>query len=140
MHSDELSRSVYNIMCYSRIVGSKSGIIWSISKIIKFLNSEKFELKLEDLIEVFEASTYFMVDNLSALLEIELEGVISLENVLCLLEISRDYSLLFLRRSCLFYLMLNLNEAKNKSIFRYIKEDDMAELKRLMALNNKTDK
>ncbi len=62
---------------------------------------------------------------------------LDLDNVLCLLEVSRDYSLTFLRRSCLLNLMINLNDAKNKSIFKYLKDEDMAELKRLMELNNR---
>jgi hypothetical protein len=63
---------------------------------------------------------------------------LDLENVLCLLEIAKEYSLSFLKRTCLFFLMINVNEARNKQIFKFIKGDDMNEFKRLMSLNNKS--
>lgn len=33
-----------------------------------------------------------------------------------------------------------MNEARNKSIFKFIKDEDKLDLKVLMTLNNKTDK
>lgn len=61
-----------------------------------------------------------------------------MNNVLCLLEVSRNYCLFFLRKSCIYYLMMNFTEAKNKSIFKYIDEEDKKELKKSMTLNNKS--
>ena len=36
--------------------------------------------------------------------------------------------------------MINYTEAKNKSIFKFMKDEDKIELKALMTLNNKTEK
>jgi hypothetical protein len=109
----------------------------SLNKITQFFNSLSFELSANDIFELLQLSTYFMIDNLTALLEIELESIINLDNVLCLLEVSRDYNLFFLRKTCLFYLMIYFNDAKNKSIFKFIREEDKLELRRIMQLNNK---
>jgi alpha-tubulin suppressor-like RCC1 family protein len=106
-------------------------------KISQFFNSQSFELPTSDIFELLHLSTYFMIDNLTALLEIELENIINLDNVLCLLEVARDYNLFFLRKSCLFYIMIYFNDAKNKSIFKYIREEDKLELRRIMQINNK---
>jgi alpha-tubulin suppressor-like RCC1 family protein len=109
----------------------------NLAKLTKFFNLDSFEANSSDIFELLYLSTYFMIDNLTALIEIELEHIISLDNVLCLLEVATDYNLFFLRRSCLFYLMIYFNEAKNHSIFKFIKDDDKTELRRIMQLNNK---
>jgi hypothetical protein len=48
-----------------------------ILNIIKFLNNQTFELNSDDIFEMLDISSYYMIDNLSTLIEIELEGIIS---------------------------------------------------------------
>lgn len=48
-----------------------------IESIIKFLNNEIFEIDFKNVFEILEASTYFMIDNLTSIIEIELENEIS---------------------------------------------------------------
>jgi hypothetical protein len=43
----------------------------------KFLNSEKFSINPAHVFEMLDLSSYFMMDNLSALIEIELEAIVS---------------------------------------------------------------
>jgi hypothetical protein len=47
--------------------------------VIKYLNSEKIEVGVGELFELLDISNYFMIDNLTSLLEIELEAIISKE-------------------------------------------------------------
>ena len=49
----------------------------SIENVLKFLNGETFYISSQNIFELIDLSSYFMIDNLSALLEIELEGLIS---------------------------------------------------------------
>lgn len=48
-----------------------------VEKAFKFLNCESFQINIIDIFELLDISSYFMIDNLSSLLEIELEGLIS---------------------------------------------------------------
>jgi hypothetical protein len=50
--------------------------------------------------------------------------MISLDNILCLIEIAKDYNLQFLYRSCLIFLMINMKEIKSKRMLRYIKSEE----------------
>lgn len=79
-----------------------------------------------------------MTDNLTSSVEILLEEVINYTNVMCLLEIAKDYELTFLYRSCLIFLMINLTEIKNKGMMKKLQPKDKEQLKQLLLFNNKS--
>jgi hypothetical protein len=47
------------------------------SKIIKFLNQEKISIEINDFQPLLDMANYFMIDDLTSLIETELEGLIS---------------------------------------------------------------
>ena len=52
------------------------------NKIINFMNKENFENSASEILEILDISHYFMIDNLTALIESELEKLISKLNFL----------------------------------------------------------
>ena len=78
-----------------------------------------------------------MIDNIISLIEIQLEQIIDSENILCLIEIGKDYNLTYLYRSCLIYIIIHLNEIKDKGLIKYIKNEDRNNLKEFLKLNGK---
>lgn len=48
-----------------------------VEKFVRYLNSEEYKINISHVFEMLELSVYFMIDNLSSLIEIELENIIS---------------------------------------------------------------
>lgn len=106
--------------------------------IISFISTGIAEVKPSNILDLLDLSIYFMTDNLTSSVEILLEEVINYTNVMCLLEIAKDYELTFLYRSCLIFLMINLAEIKNKGMMKKLQPKDKEQLKQLLLFNNKS--
>ena len=103
---------------------------------INFLKEEKSEIKLKDIINLLDLSSYFMADNLFYLITIQLENMINAENILTLVEIAKDYDLKLFYNSCLIYMTANIREMREKGILKFLKDEDRINLHRIMELNN----
>ena len=103
---------------------------------LNYLKEEKCEIKLKDIINLLDLSSYFMADNLFYLITIQLENMINSENILTLMEIAKDYDLKLFYNSCLIYLTANIKEMREKGILKYLKNEDRINLHRIMELNN----
>lgn len=79
-----------------------------------------------------------MIDNLTSCIEILLEEIIDFDNVLCLIEISKDYDLTFLYRACIIFLMIHLTEIKSKGMIKHLQAEDKEQLKQFLLINNKS--
>ena len=105
--------------------------------LIEFLHTSKFNINQNEIINILDLSSFFMIDNVISLIEIQLEQIIDSENILCLIEIGKDYNLTYLYRSCLIYIIIHLNEIKDKGLIKYIKNEDRNNLKEFLKLNGK---
>ena len=105
--------------------------------LIEFLQTSQFKIEQKEIINMLDLSSFFMIDNAISLIEIQFEQMIDSDNVLCLMEIGKDYNLTYLYRSCLIYIITHLNEIKDKGLIKYIKNEDRENLKNYLRLNNK---
>ena len=105
--------------------------------LIDFLQTSQFKIEQKEIINMLDLSSFFMIDNAISLIEIQFEQIIDSDNVLCLIEIGKDYNLTYLYRSCLIYIITHLNEIKDKGLIKYIKNEDRDNLKNYLRLNNK---
>ena len=103
---------------------------------VNYLKEEKCEINLKDIIELLDIAFYFMADNLFYLITIQLEQMINSDNVLTLIEISKDYDLKLFYNSCLIYITANIKEMREKGILKFLKDEDRINLHRIMELNN----
>ena len=103
---------------------------------ISYLKEEKCEVKVKDIIELLDLAFYFMADNLFYLITIQLEKMINSDNILTLIEISKDYDLKLFYNSCLIYITANIKEMREKGILKFLKDEDRINLHRIMELNN----
>ena len=103
---------------------------------VNYLKEEKCEINLKDIIELLDLAFYFMSDNLFYLITIQLEQMINSDNVLTLIEISKDYDLKLFYNSCLIYITANIKEMREKGILKFLKDEDRINLHRIMELNN----
>ena len=103
---------------------------------LNYLKGEKSEIKLKDIINLLDLSSYFMADNLFNLVTIELENMINSDNILTLIEIAKDYDLKLFYNSCLIYMTANVKEMREKGLLKFLKEEDRINLHRIMEINN----
>ena len=106
--------------------------------IVKFIMDGAIEIQSKDILDLLDLSIYFMIDNLTSCIEILLEEIIDFDNVLCLIEISKDYDLTFLYRACIIFLMIHLTEIKSKGMIKHLQAEDKEQLKQFLLINNKS--
>ena len=106
--------------------------------IVKFIMDGAIEIQSKDILDLLDLSIYFMIDNLTSCIEILLEEIIDFDNVLCLIEISKDHHLTFLYRPCIIFLMLHLTELKSNGMIKHLQAEDKEQLKQFLLINNKS--
>ena len=103
-------------------------------------NISNSKIQIPELIELLELSLFLQIHHLTSIIESILEKIISIDNALCLIQIAEDYNLYFLKQNILMYLVVHHEEAKNKSVLKYlsnISSEVKEEYRKMLSLNSK---
>ena len=131
--------NIINIMNLNQFNLDEIGLEFSdevIHYFITYLKGEKIEINFKDIIDLLDLSYFFMADNLFYTINVQLEQMINSDNVLTLIEITKDYNLKLMYNSCLIFITANIAEIKDKGLMKFLKEEDRINLQRIMELNN----
>ena len=114
----------------------KDEIINNILLIItNYINLKKTYITFYEAVYSLELVEYLKLDSLKCIIEEILEKYVNYENIYTLLEVAKDYKLIYLKHRLIVFICLNFNNAKNQIDLRSLDIQTKDEIKLFKSVN-----